>query len=30
VFFAVIAWVAARAFVAAKKLRGEFAAPPAL
>jgi hypothetical protein len=25
VFFAVIAWVAARAFVAAKKLRGEFA-----
>ena len=29
VFFAVIAWVAARAFVAAKKLHGEFADPPA-
>jgi hypothetical protein len=28
VFFAVIAWVAARAFVAAKKLRGEFAGQP--
>jgi len=29
VFFASIAWVAARAFVAAKKLRGELAEPPA-
>jgi small neutral amino acid transporter SnatA (MarC family) len=29
VFFASIAWIAARAFVAAKKLRGEFAEPPA-
>jgi hypothetical protein len=29
VFFAVIAGVAARAFVAARKLRGEFADPPA-
>jgi hypothetical protein len=28
-FFAVIAWVAARAFVAARKLRREFADPPA-
>jgi hypothetical protein len=30
VFFASIAWIAARAFVAAKKLRGEFAEPPAV
>jgi hypothetical protein len=30
VFFAVIAGVAARAFIAAKKLHGEFADPPAL
>jgi hypothetical protein len=29
VFFVSIAWVAARAFIAAKKLRGEFADPPA-
>jgi hypothetical protein len=29
VFFASIAWIAARAFLAAKKLRGEFAEPPA-
>jgi hypothetical protein len=29
VFFASIAWVAGRAFVAARKLRGEFADPPA-
>jgi hypothetical protein len=29
VFFASIAWVAARAFLAAKKLRGVFADPPA-
>jgi hypothetical protein len=28
VFFASIAWIAARAFVAAKKLRREFAEPP--
>jgi hypothetical protein len=28
-FFAAIAWIAARAFVAAKKLRGEFADPHA-
>jgi len=30
VFFASIAWIAARAFVAAKKLRGVFAQPPAV
>jgi hypothetical protein len=29
VFFASIAWIAARAFVAARKLRREFAEPPA-
>ena len=29
VSFASIAWIAARAFVAARKLRGEFAVPPA-
>jgi hypothetical protein len=29
VFFASIAWVAGRAFLAARKLRGEFADPPA-